>query len=150
MSTQESARSQYDREQVSQSAYKKYGHGDEIHGDKVVAGDFVGREQYVHYYTEGFPMAGLAYPVRKQLDSSIERTRLNVESVIAKGIARMALALKAERQGFRLAVVDDEGLVIADVVGVTGNLPVQDSEQTQPADEGAVRVQEQTQAPMAK
>lgn len=80
----------------------------------------------------------LRYTLARELAVLAARYGLAPQAIVEKGIALMAIALKAEREGLSVAVVAGNGEVVADITGVTASGPVQEKADTSPLIAGMV------------
>lgn len=73
------------------------------------------------YQSIGFPVVDPRLPLSDEfkdlLDEIVEENKLDKETVLRQGLVFVSLAQKAKQAGFKLAIVDDDGTIIANVDG---------------------------------
>lgn len=81
-----------------------------------------GEPEPVYVHMAGMPPIGdprlpLSDEFKDLLDEIVEETKLDKETVLRQGLVFVSLAQKAKQAGFKLAIVDDDGTIIANIDG---------------------------------
>ncbi len=93
-------------------------------------GEFTGRDIVInedevigtkHLYEQSPITVSIPASTSKLLQNIQRQEGLKPEDVLAKGAVLMAVGLKAEKAGFHLAIVNNDGEIIANLGGVEGH-----------------------------